>query len=167
MGTDVSAFAFVGIPVQERDFLVEVADNQETCPEGHVRKEGTGTFCDQDGGRFRLRIRKLPTEGLRRLCAHLDWVDKLTGADANWEANYKELVSDKMLVCNGRLSRNDGNSVLTTGTRLSTGSHRDANRRLIFWDEAEILEQFAAVSKMVEAMGLTGRVPALYLQQTS
>jgi hypothetical protein len=194
MGTDVYAYAFVGVPVQESDFLVERVDTQETCSEGHVRREGAGAYCELDGGRFLCRVRKLPTEGFRQLwvslsgdpcphdrkqwygdrefgttfcgACHKDITAFVIDEGDDWIANYYKLGYDGIVRTAVAISlAGPGALVLTTGTRLTSGSSRDRERRVVSWNQADLRDQFVAVGKLAEALGLSGREPVLYLQQ--
>lgn len=195
MGTDVYAYAFVGVPVQESDFLVEQAGTQETCPSGHVRREGAGAYCELDGGRFLCRVQKLPTEGFRQLwvslsgdscphdrkqwygdrefgttfcgACHKDITAFVDDPAEGWEKNYSKLWSDGLLRTAVAIPLIDPGDdlVLTTGTRLTSGSSRNRERRVVSWNQADLRDQFVAVGKLAEALGLSGREPVLYLQQ--
>ena len=163
MGTDIYAYGFVGIPVESNALLVDQVDAHETCSKGHVRQEGTGAFCDQDGDQFRHRTQRVSTEGFRKLCTHLDLeegedvlhlLQALMENGIIWESTFLHTSRAKRLM------------ILTTGDRLSTGSHRDREQkeRIISWTEAEIQEQFEKVRELAKVLGLTG-APRFYLLQ--
>ena len=161
MGTDIYAYGFVGIPIESSALLVDQVDAHETCSKGHVRQEGTGAFCDQDGGKFEHRTQRIPTEGFWKLCVHLN-LDK---ADVH---ACKRLIETGYIWQSASyrgVGRGEPLMLLTTGDRLITGSHRD--RKMtgpVSWNEAEIGRQFEKVRELARILGIAGE-GRFYLQQ--